>query len=552
MSIKDSKKGLSTTVAIGAIVLVIIVVLAAWYLMAPKAEANETLIMGTTDSVETSLDPAQAYDFFAWTVIQATGCGLVQMKEGTPNGAGVKDIIPGLATKWESSADGKTWTFTLREGVKWSDGTEFDATHVKRSFDRGITMALPEGAFVGIGFDGIIESVEVVSKYQVKFHLKIAFAPFLSLMASQVTYIVKPDAPLDAPVAYVEGNATASSPMDLGPYTLVNWTRKAGKDYEMRFVANPNYWDKDAGLPKTKNFIIRFYADATALGMAIDAGEIDIAYRQLKSADIDNLKTKTNVKVWEGTGQFIQYIVFQNKIPPFDDPKVRRAIAAALNRTAIVQTVFLGHRTNLYSMIPNGMAWQTAAYKVLGDANYSFTKNTLNDATIYGGPYNENKKLAVDLWYENSGHYPQSPDIALVIKDSLEASGVMTVKLNGLDWPAYYEKRKEQNMRVYIYGWYPDYVDPDTYIYPFLHSKALWLFNNYNNSKMDSVVMQSRSTADATARENAYKTVQEIMVEDAPIVPMFQRKEYAVTKPNIKGVYLDIAVQWRLWLLYAE
>ncbi len=551
MKLKDSRKGLSTTAIIAAIVLVIIVVIGVWYVLAPKPRVKG-LIMGTTDSVETNLDPAEAYDFFGWEIIQSTGCGLVQIKEGTPNGAGEKDIMPSLATDWTASADGLVWTFNLRKGVEFGDGTEFNATHVKYTIDRGISLAIPEGAFVGLGFSDIIDRVEVVSKYQVKFHLKIPFGPFLALMASPVSYMVNPNhAPVDSAVSYVEGNARASYPCDLGPYVLTNWTRKAGKDYDMRLKANPNYWDRKSGLPRAEEFIIKFYSDATALAAAIQAGDIDIAFRQLRAADIESLRTKTDVvKVWEGTGAFIQYMIFQQKIKPFDDPKVRRAVAAALNRTTLSKTVFLGQADNLYSMIPNGMSGHKDAFKELGDANYQFTRTTLNDPTIYGGPYNEAKKLVVDLWYETSGHYPQSPDQAQVIKSSLEASGVITVNLHGLDWPAYRKKRGEETMPAYIYGWYPDYVDPDNYIFPFLHSSgSSWLHNNYNNPGMDALVEQARSTTSATERENLYGQIQDLMVEDCPLVPLFQSSAYAVTKTNIKGVYLDISQVWRLWLL---
>ncbi len=456
-----------------------------------------------------------------------------------------------MATSWSVSDDGLTWTFNLRKGVKFSDGTEFNATYVKYSIDRGLSLAVPEGPFVGIGIGDIIDSVEVSDKYQVKFHLKIPFGPFLSLMASPVTYIVNPKyAPMDKVVNYVEGDARASYPMDLGPYILTNWTRKAGKDYEMRLEANPNYWAAKQGLPKTKKIIIKFYSDATALALAIDSGDIDVAFRQLKAADIDKFKTKSNVKVWQGTGAFIQYAIFQEKIKPFDDPRVRRAVAAALNRTALAKTVFRGQVNNLYSLIPNGMMGHIDAYKTLGDANYSYTRKVLSDPTIYGGPYDENHKLVIDLYYETSGHYPQSADQAAVIKSSLEGSGVIQVNLHGLDWPAYRVKRGEENMPLYIYGWYPDYVDPDNYIYPFLHSSgSSWLHDNYKNEKVDSLIEKARASSDPKVREDLYKQIQNIMVQDAPIVPMFQGSAWAVTKPGVTGVYLDISQVWRLWLL---
>jgi peptide/nickel transport system substrate-binding protein len=285
-----------------------------------------------------------------------------------------------LATKWSASADSLTWTFDLRQGVKFSDGTEFDSSAVKYSFDRSLSLYLDDSSQAGIGYKDIIDSVEATSKYQVVFHLKIPFAPFLSLMAFQGSFIVNPKlAPMDAAVNYVEGDAHASNPNDLGPYLLSSWSRKAGKDYEMKYDANPNYYGIADGYPKTKHIVIRFYSDATALALAMKSGDVDMAFRQLAATDIKNLQADSTVKVWEGTGAFIQYVCFQQKIAPFDNPKVRQAIAAALNRQELVDTVFLGQAVPLYSMIPNGMAFHQDSYKTLGDANITFTVSVLQE-----------------------------------------------------------------------------------------------------------------------------------------------------------------------------
>lgn len=547
-----SKRGVSNTVVIVAAAIIVVLIAAGIYVYYPTlvpAAPKDTLIMGTTDSVESNLDPAEAYDFFGWEIIQALGSGLVDIKPGTPKGASAEDVIPALATNWTSSADGLDWTFNLKQGVKYEDGTEFNATHVKYTFDRGMGIAHPDGAFVGIGYSDIIESVEVVSKYKVMFHLRIPFSPFLSLLAAQASYMVDPKyAPANAVINYTEGNARASHPMGLGPYKLNKWVRVAGRDQEIRLEANPDYWNTTGGYPKTKNIIIKFYSDATTLRLAIEGGEIDIAFRQLRASDIIDLKTKPAVKVWEGTGAFIQYLVFQQNIPPFNDTRVRRAVAAAINRTALTETVFLGQAAPLYSMIPNGMAGHTDAYKELGDANYTYTRQLLAQLG-----YNEDNPLVIDLWYEISGHYPQSADQGVVLKDSLEASGVIEVRLNGLDWAAYRAKRKEETMPAYIYGWYPDYVDPDNYVYPFLHSSgSSWLRNNYANPNMDKLVEWARGNTTVTVRNSLYAQIQDIMVDDTPIVSLYQSSAWAVTKPNVKGVYLDISQSWRHWLVYAE
>jgi peptide/nickel transport system substrate-binding protein len=147
----------------------------------------------------------------------------------------------------------------------------------------------------------------------------------------------------------------------------------------MRYDANPNYWGLADGHPKIKHIVIKFYSDTTTLALGMKSGDIDIAYRDLAAADVRSFQMDANVKVWQGSGAFIQFIVFQEKIPPFDNPKVRQAIAAALDRKELVDTVFLGLAAPLYSIIPNGMAFHQDAYKTLGDANISLTVSILQE-----------------------------------------------------------------------------------------------------------------------------------------------------------------------------
>ncbi|MCJ7422691.1 ABC transporter substrate-binding protein [Candidatus Bathyarchaeota archaeon] len=509
-----------------------------------NAGPETLIIIGTTDSVESCLDPARAYDYFGWEIIQSLGCGLLEYKPGATGS--IDDIVPSLATSWSVSDDGLVWTFNLREDVHYHDGTEFNATHVKYSFDRAISIADSDGAFVGIGYDNIIGSVEVTGEYQVRFHLKIQFSPFLSLLALPPSFIVNPTyAPIDGIVSYVEGDARASYPTDLGPYILTEWVRSDWKDIEMKLGANPAYWNASGGYPKTKNITIKFYADSTGLALAIQNQEVDIAFRQLAATDINNMKTNTNLKVWEGTGAFIQYLVLQEKYAPFNNTKIRQAVGAAINRTTIVQTVFLGQAQNLYSMIPIGMFGHTDAFLTLGDPNYTRTRELLGELG-----YNETDKLSFKLWYETSGHYPQSPQQAQVLKSSLEASGVIAVTLDSADWPSYRTHRQNEDMEAYILGWNPDYIDPDDYVQPFLDSSGgSWLHHNYNSSQMDKLIAWARGNTTAAARSSLYSQIQNLMVEDCPIIPTYQGKTYAVTNPSVEGICLDISQHLRYWLL---
>lgn len=541
-----------------AVILIVIIVIAgavSYYLYSGQNPAvKDTLIMGTTDSVESCLDPARAYDFFGLEIIQSLGSPLVEYKAGATGS--VDDIVGSLADSWTVSSNNLVWTFNLKQGVMYDSSREFTADDVKYTFDRGIGIADEDGAFVGVGFGDIIDSVTVVSKYVVQFNLKIPFAAFLSLMAFQVSYIVDPTyAPkggsswsLSDVVVYVDGNPRASNPMGLGPYTLQNWTRVAGKDTKMSLVANPLYWDHAAGYPKTKNIVIQFYADSAGLALAMKNGDVDVAFRQLATTDITNMQSNPDLKVWNGTGAFIQYLCMQEKYAPFNDPTVRGAVAAAINRTALVKTVFQGQAVELYSMIPVGMFGHTDAFTSYGNPNYTLCKELLS---LVG--FNENNKLSFTLWYETSGHYPQSAQQAIVLKDSLEKSGVISVTLEGRDWAAYRTARQQEIMQAYIMGWYPDYIDPDDYIYPFVHSVGgSWIHHNYANPQMDKLIEWARGNTTAAARQSLYSQIQDLMVAEVPIIPLYQGGAYAVSKPNVHGIYLDITQNWRHWLVYAQ
>jgi len=512
---------------------------------APSVEVKETLIIGTTDSVELTLDPAQAYDYFGWCMIQQIGGVLCSVKPGSETGA---DMIPELATSWSASEDLKTWDFNLRHGVEFCDGTEFNATHVKYSFDRaiGLIPTIPEGAPAGLGYDAVIDSVEVISKYEVRFHLKMSFAPFLGFAACRASAIVDPTyAPKDAQVNYTAGNARASTPLAfVGPYNLTKWVRTAGRDVEIKLDANPNYWNATGGYPKTKHIVIKFYSDAPSLRMAVEAGDIDMAFRHITPIDIlDIYRHHPELKTWWGTGAFIQYFCFQTKSPPFNDTRVRRAVVAALDRPEVCETVFLSLSEPLYSIIPEGMMGHTEAFKKLGDKNYTYTKNVL--ATL---GYSETNKLKFDLWYESSGHYPSSADQAVVYESALESSGVIDVTLKSADWASYKKNRDDEIMDAYVYGWYPDYIDPDNYAFLYW---ASWIHTNYHNATQEGYYDQARATTNTTLRQELYAKIDDIAVDQCSVVPLFQGGAWAVTKPEVKGIYLDITQDMRYWLIYS-
>lgn len=370
-----------------------------------------------------------------------------------------------------------------------------------------------------------------------------SFSPFLGILASRSSTIVNPQYAPMAQVNYTAGDPRASTPVAFaGPYVLSKWNRVAGRDVEIKLDANPNYWDLASGYPRMEHVIFRFYSDAATLRLAIEAGDVDMAYRHTSPTDVLDLEDNPNVKVWWGAGAAIQYFCFQTKRAPFNDTRVRVAVTAALNRTAVCETVFLGLSDPLYSIIPPGMLGHTEAFQKLGDANYTLTTSLLAAAG-----YDATNKLEFDLWYESSGHYPMSAEQALLYKEALEGSGVITVTLKSADWAGYKQNRDNEIMDAYIYGWYPDYVDPDNYAFLYW---ASWIHTNYYNQTQVDLYDQARATTNTTLREELYAKIDEIAVEQCSAVPLWVGSGWAVTTPPIYGIYIDITQDMRYWLIY--
>jgi peptide/nickel transport system substrate-binding protein len=511
---------------------------------------KDTIVIGTTDTVQTTLDPADAYDYFAQSVIMTNiADGLVAYRPGTT------EIVPALATDWTVSPDALTWTFNLRQGVKFADGTPFNANVVKYTMDREFAIDESSGPFAGVGIDTMISKTVVTGPYQVQFVLNAPFSAFLAIVAFQAMWPVNPNvAPMPAVMArgtsegivnYTGNVKTEVLTNGLGAYVLTNWQRTGGKDLEIDLQANPNYWNASSGYPKTKNIIFKIFSDSTSLNLAMQSGAIDIAYRQLAPSDNQAYKTNTNFKFWQGPGAFIQYLCFNEKSPPFDKVAVRQAVAAALDRSLITNTVFLGQVDPLYSMIPAGMAYHQDSFKTYGDANVAQATTLLQSAG-----YSTSNPLKFTLTYP-TGHYSSTDGISSAIKQALEKTGMVQVTLASSPWASYKASTQSDQLQAYIYGWYPDFVDPYDYTQPFLPADGRGFLNtHYVNPNMAALVKLVGSSTDTSQFAATYASIQQLTATDAPVVPLFQGKTTAVSNLKVGGIVLDATIWFRAYLLW--
>ena len=495
--------------------------------LASTSFAKVTLVYGTTEKV-TDMDPANAYDFHTWEIFYNIYQGLLGYPPGKTN------LVPGLAESYKVVDGGKGYVFKLKEGVKFSDGTPFDANAVKWSIDRVIRLKGDPSWLV----TDFVDRVEIVDKYRVKFVLKNPVAYFPSLVATVPYYPVNPNIYPADKIVQDPTSLKGGKLVGLGPYRVVFFKR----DQQIALEANPYY---SGAKPKNDMVIIRYFADATTMRLALEKGELDFAFKSFNPSDINDLQKMSNLKTIKGQGPYIRYLCFQCNTAPFTNNVVRQGVAAAINRPEIIKKVFLGQNEPLYSMVPMGM-WthEDNFLTAFGDGNIEKSRQLLAQAG-----FNENNKLKFDFWYTPSHYGDTEVDMAAVLKAQFEATGVMEVSVKSAEWSTYKENWGNQLMPVYLLGWYPDYLDPDNYTAAFAGttgSAGMGIY--FSDPAWDALFVKEQSNADTKVRQAVFEELQKRWTVDVPTAPIWQGELYVFTKPNIGGVKIGPPLQF----LYGE
>jgi peptide/nickel transport system substrate-binding protein len=250
-----------------------------------------------------------------------------------------------------------------------------------------------------------------------------------------------------------------------------------------------------------------------------------------------------------GAGPRIRFVGFNVPTPPnytsnkpvsaANYTKIRQAFAYAIDRDSINTNVFLGLATPIYSMIPPSMPYSQPAFKTKYGAlpNLTLAENLLTSA---GFNSSKNGKLYIDLWYNSDGHYGDTePSVALVIKTSIERTGMVTISLKSEPWAAYRGHLANGAFPFYLLGWYPDYLDADDYAAPFFGtSGAIGQGSYYSDPTMDSWLKQEASTTVDSLRAGNFTNIQNKSAVDVPYIPLWQQSADVEYKAGISGVYL--------------
>ncbi|MGX5695290.1 ABC transporter substrate-binding protein [Agromyces soli] len=484
-----------------------------------------SLTIGTTDKI-TSLDPAGSYDNGSFAVMNQVYPFLMNTPYGSP------DVEPDIAESAEFTSPTE-YTVKLKPGLKWANGNDLTASDVKFTFDRQLAIADENGPS-SLLYN--LDSTEAVDDTTVVFHLKSENDQiFPQILSSPVGPIVDEDVfsadSITSDDDIVAGNAFA------GQYNIKSYKLNELIAYE----ANPDYQGL-LGPAKTDKVNVKYYADSSNLKLDVQEGNVDVAFRSLSATDIDDLKGNENVKVVNGPGGEIRYIVFNFNTQPYGattpeaDPAkalaVRQAVADLIDREEIADQVYKGTYTPLYSYVPAGLTGQVDALKELyGDGNgapdVDKAKATLEAAGV-------TTPVELNLQYSNDHYGPSSGDEYALIKDQLDSSGLFDVNLQTTEWVQYSKDRTADVYPAYQLGWFPDYSDADNYLTPFFLIDN-FLANHYENQEVNDLILQQAVTADPAERTALIEQIQEKVAADLSTVPYLQGAQVAVVGKDVTG-----------------
>ncbi|MBO8127045.1 MAG: ABC transporter substrate-binding protein [Firmicutes bacterium] len=441
-------------------------------------------------------------------------------------------LYPGLATSWELSEDGKTWTFKLRKGVKFHNGEPFNAYAVKATFDR---MLAPETASpVTYMLGDFIKSIEVVDEYTVQLHYE---KPFPSLVNSGATtgfLAIYPPKYLEE-----KGNDFGQFPIGTGPVKFVEHVRGS----HILFERNDDYnwgpaYAENQGPLKFKYLKMRIIPDDSTRVMELERGNVDILYGT-PPQDVERLKNE-GFKIYKAPENGITYWGFNVKKWPFTDPRVRKALAKAIDRQPMIDFALEGLAEPIYGPLPRNI-WSYSEEienraKELYGYNPEESRRMLNEAGWKdtngdGILEKDGKNLEFELWVRN---IPDEQRVGQIIQAMVAEVGAK-VNLKVVEDAAYREGMANgaQDTILWAYGWFDPEILGNMFKTGF--SNRTW----YSSPELDALIDAGATEVDREKRKEIYHEIQNHLVDACPWVPLYLKQQVFAVNPKIKGFTMN-------------
>lgn len=476
-----------------------------------------------------NLEPGNITDGNSIIVQQQIYNRLIDFEPGTT------ELEPGLATDWTVSDDGLTWTFTLQEGVTFQDGTDFNADAVVFNINRwwdpefeygyrdaGKLYEIWEYLFGGFkgSEDSILADVTAIDETTVEFTLNQPFAAFPAALASGYFGIASPTAIQESGADYGTASGLA---VGTGPFTFKEW--RSGD--RITLEKNPDYWKE--GMPKVDQLVISFVGDPAARLAQLRAGTLDFTV-DLTPDQLPEIESAEELEAVFRPSFNVGYLALNPSYEPLSDPTVRKAIAQAINKTAIVEAFWGDLGTTDAHFTPPSMAeFQSEA---VDDYEYDpeAAKQMLADAGYPNG-------FDLELWYMpvSRPYFPNPKPIAEAFAAELSTVGI-NVTLQTKDWGAYLEDRNTPpGFQSFMLGWTGDYGDPDNFLYAHFGPGATADLGDWTNQQVFDLLNEARAESDQAARESLYAEVDQILFDEAVRIPIVHSQPLLAKRANISG-----------------
>lgn len=494
----------------------------------PEPMGGGTFIFGRGgDSVQ--LDPAIVTDGESFRVTGQCLEPLYQYDKGSTV------PVPALAEVCTPNEDATEWSCKLREGVKFHDGTDFNADAVIFNFERWRFTDNPyhfesqvfeyyEAMWQGFDDASIITSIEKVDDYNVKFVLSAPLAPFLANLAMDMFAISSPQAIMDNGEDY---GTPAVGCVGTGPFKFVEWV----EGDHITVAANDDYW---GGRPKIDEIIWRVIPDDSARFLALKSGDIH-GLEQAVVEDLMSAESDPELQILTRPALNTAYLAFNFKLVEFQDLRVRQAVAHAINRAGLVENFYGAYGEVAKNLLPplvwgHNDAIEDWAYdpelskQLLAEAGFpdGLSEVTVaEDITDADGNvvFAAGDKLPLRLYYMpvTRFYYPSPKEIAEAMAADLANAGInVELYLEG-DWPTYLGARREGRLAgLYQLGWGGDNGDPDNFTGYFFGGAAEPIAREgwYQNPELADLLFKALTTPDQAAREEMYKQAEQIMHDE--------------------------------------
>ncbi|BDE06347.1 ABC transporter substrate-binding protein [Vulcanimicrobium alpinum] len=487
---------------------------------AAKAGSGPLLVMARVKDAVV-LDPSHATDGLSLNVTNEVMQNIVGLKPGS------FEIVGEIARSWSVSDDGRTWTFELRPGLQFSDGTAADAAAVKFNLDRWRlrshpahgSFAYPYYASVFGGFPGAIVDVRAPSPTRLVIGLASPRGSFLHDLADQAFGIGSPAAISADPKGF------ELKPVGSGPYMVAEWVR----DDHITLVANPKWAGKKPGYPTV---LIRDIPDQATSVLSLEKGDIDML-TDPRPEDAKTLAAKGIALALQPANN-TSYIAPETEKKPFGDPRVRQAIAYAIDKEAMVAHLYAKGAMVANDWLPPGMLGDNPALKAYPH-DVARAKALLAAA---GYPHG----FSTTLSYPTSPrpYLPDPPRVAETLQSDLRAAGI-EVTLQPSEFGVFLDKVRHGEHELALIGWTGDNGDPDNFLYPLLDQDSArkdGTAQNYSfwrDPAYHELMLAGQRTNDPAKRAAIYRKALVMIHDLAPAIPLVHTTVPVALKPTIKG-----------------